>query len=191
MELADQVTDLSEVSSEWQALYKQEGDGWVLKGPEDTSGLKSALAKEREARKKLEKKMKNTQDPDEELETLRSAVEEYKTKERERGIKDTLRAAAIKSGIREEHIDKVITLTRSQFVVTEDGGIATEDGKSAERFFSGAYKKAEPIFYKGPGKSGSGAAPNLGKGQKSEQPKSWRDSVMEKSGKLTIDKIRR
>jgi len=164
MELLDEVNDLSEVGSEWQGLYTQADNGiWRLGKPEDTSGLKSALSKEREARKKLEKDMRKVDNPDEELKALRSEVETLKTEKIENGVKKTLRMDALKAGVKEEHVNDVVSLTRGLFNINDDGEIATEDGKSPAKFFSGQYKKDRPVFYKGPGKSGSAAFASLGK----------------------------
>lgn len=67
MALQLQVESLEGLDEGVQQFYQQDDDGkyrLAVEGLEDTDGLKSALEKERKARKDYEKKMKNLEDVD-------------------------------------------------------------------------------------------------------------------------------
>jgi DNA repair exonuclease SbcCD ATPase subunit len=89
MALQLQVESLEGLDESVQQFYQQDDDGkyrLAVEGMEDTDGLKSALEKERKARKDYEKKMKNLEDvdPDE----YRKLKEQQKKAEEEKLQKD-------------------------------------------------------------------------------------------------------
>lgn len=99
--------ELAKLDEAVQSFYNEQDGQYVLsvEGVEDTSGLKSALKKEREARAEYEKYAKNFQtlgkSPEEISELLRSQEEAEKSRLEQKGEWDKLKAQLLESHSKE------------------------------------------------------------------------------------------
>lgn len=160
MPLEEIVDSLEGIDENYHDLYVKNDDG---KFEINIDGLKSALAKERNTRKKLEKKTndKDTQDPD--LESLKNELQEANNTIKNMKVSSTLKNAALSAGVDADYVDDVISLTKSNFNLSEDGSVIHVDadgeptGKSPDNFFNSNFKKSKPRFYTSSGRSGSGS----------------------------------
>lgn len=107
MALKARVDSLEGVPEEAHDFYTQDGDGYRLdvegvEFKEDVQGLKSALEKERDARKALEGKLPKDFDPDEYKTLKQQAKEREKREAEERGEWEKLREQ-----LKQEHQETV------------------------------------------------------------------------------------
>jgi len=164
MALETLIDNLEGVEEKYQDLYVKNSDG---KFEINIDGLKSTLAKERVARKKLEKQISTKQDPDLDSVELQNQLKEAKSTINTMKITSKLKNIAITAGIDAEYVDDVITLTKGNFGLNEEGAVVIVDAdgepteKSVENFFSNDFKKKKPRFYIGTGRTGGGSQPNL------------------------------
>ncbi len=94
MKLKGRVKSLDEVAESFRGLYEQDGDWFYLKEyePEDTAGLKSALEKEREERRRAKESLDKFKDVDPEKyrELLRSQEDSERKKLESKGAWEAL-----------------------------------------------------------------------------------------------------
>ncbi|MDD2562405.1 MAG: hypothetical protein PHG11_08850 [Eubacteriales bacterium] len=163
MPLKEIVDSLEGIDEKYADLYIENSDG---KFEINITGLKSALAKERQLKKDLEKKLlKNkdsNQDPD--LNDLKKELEKANGVINEMKITGKIKNAAISAGVDPDYIDDVITLTKSNFGLDDNGDVVVLDGtgspssKNVGNFFKGEFKKNKPRYFVSSGKKGSGSA---------------------------------
>jgi hypothetical protein len=163
MALEEVVDNLDKVDSKYIDLYIENSDG---KFEVNITGLKSALNKERLAKKDLEKKLKDRSkdeeiDPDVndlkmELKTAKDTITNMK-------INSKLKNAAISAGIDPNYVDDVIQLTKGNFTIGDDGNIVNIDAdgnhikRSIDNFFKIDFKNSKPRFFLNSGKKGTGS----------------------------------
>jgi len=163
MPLEEIVESLEGIDASYHDLYVKGEDG---KFKIDVSGMKSALTKERNLRKQLEKKVKPVDDPPD-IEELKLQLEKANDTIKSININSKVKSVAITSGIDVDYVDDVITLTRSNFKLNETGEVihvgadGEPTGKSVDSFFKEDFKKSKPRFYTSTGRQGSGGQPNL------------------------------
>lgn len=161
MALEEIVDSLDGIDDKYKDLYVENEDG---KFEVNIGGLKSALTKERAAKKALEKKLTsfNTGD-DPDIETLKVELTKAKDTINNMTIRGKIKSSAIKAGIDPEYVDDVIILTQGNFKIDETGDIVCVDkdgeitGKSVDAFFKTDFIKAKPRYFVGSGRTGSGS----------------------------------
>lgn len=165
MALEEVVDTLEAIDERYQDLYTKNDEG---KFEINISGLKSALTKERETRRKYEKELKNMDNSDQTDEELKKQLESANSTIRNMKIDSVLRSRAVQSGIDKDYVDDVIALTKSNFGLDEDGHVVRVDkqgnptGKKVEDFFDIEFKRNKPRFYNSSGKKGGGSSTNIG-----------------------------
>jgi len=164
MALEEVVDSLEGISEEYKDLYVKGEDG---KFKIDIGGLKSAVQKERNLRKTLEKKVlkkdDNTPDVDEVVKELETAKKEI----RQMKIGSKVKNTALSAGIDADYVDDVIALTRHNFDLDDEGNVVhlgddkQPSGLTVEKFFNNSFKSAKPRFYVSSGRQGGGAQNDL------------------------------
>lgn len=162
MALEEIVDSLEKVDEKYHDLYVENQDG---KFEVNIGGLKSALNKERLAKKELEKKLKTkddgTGDPD--IEELKLELKSAKEAITNMKIHGKIKSAAIAAGIDPNYVDDVVQLTKSNFTIGDDGRVVSVDAdgnvsqKSVDNFFKLDFKRSKPRYFLNSGKKGSGS----------------------------------
>ena len=164
MALEEVVESLEGIDERYHDLYVEGEDG---KFSINIDGLKSALSKERNKRKSLEKKVNKNENSDVDID-LQAQLTEAQNTIKNMKINSILKSVALSSGIDADYVDDVITLTKGNFGLDEDGNVVIidKDGeildKSVDTYFKSDFKKSKPRYYVNSGKTGSGSNPNLG-----------------------------
>ena len=162
MALEEIVDSLEKVDEKYHDLYVENADG---KFEVSIVGLKSALTKERLAKKELEKKLKvkddDSGDPD--IEELKKELKQAKEAIVNNKIFDKIKSSAIAAGVDPNYVDDVVQLTRASFSIGDDGKVAFVDAdgvqqKSVESFFKIDFKKSKPRYFLNSGRKGGGAS---------------------------------
>jgi hypothetical protein len=165
MPLEENVETLDGIDEAYHALYVENSEGTF---DINITGLQSALTKERNARKKLEKQVKTKQEPTITDEELQNQLKEAQSTIKNMKIGSEVKSLALGAGIDPEYIDDVMALTKGNFGLDDTGSVVVVDadgdptGQTVEKFFKIDYKKLKPRFYNGSGRSGSGSQGNLG-----------------------------
>lgn len=162
MPLDEILDNLDNVDERYKALYVENSDG---KFEINIDGLKSALAKERQIKKELEKKLAKTKpvDDDPDVDELKKELKTAKDTISNMKINSRIKSVAITSGIDPDYIDDVVVLTRSNFGLDDDGNVIGLDadgspsGKTIDQFFKNDFKKNKPRYYVNSGRTGSGS----------------------------------
>lgn len=162
MPLEETVESLDGISEEYQDLYVEQEDG---KFKIDISGLKSAVQKERNLRKKAEKAKANVDDiPD--LAEITVKLDEANATIKDMKMGTQMKTAALAAGVHPDYLDDVITLTKGNFGLDDKGNVVHLDtdgepsGMDAGKYFNNSFKKAKPIYFTSSGKQGGGAQQN-------------------------------
>lgn len=165
MALEEVVDSLEGIDEKYQDLYTKNDEG---KYEINISGMKSALQKEREARKKYEKELKKANDGGQTDEELKKQLEESQKTIKNMKIEGTLKNSAIQSGIDKDYVEDVVALTKNNFDLDDEGNVVKVDkdgnpsGKKVQDFFEIDFKRAKPRFYNNTGRKGGGASTNVG-----------------------------
>jgi len=148
---------------------ENENDGHHDEAPKDeTSGLKSALEKEREARKTAERERKDLEKrlaalegagktDAEKVADLERRIAEKDNAIRERDARDAIRAAARKAGASPDAVDAVYRMVRGDIAYDDDGA-----PKNVDDLLKDAKQIAPQLFRASPradGGAGNGSKP--------------------------------
>lgn len=165
MPLEEVVDSLEGIDEQYQDLYTKNQEG---KYEINISGMKSALQKERDARKQYEKKLKDIDGSSQTDEELKKQLESAQSTIKDMKIESTLKNSAVQSGIDKDYVDDVVALTKNNFNIDEEGDVVRVDnkgnptGKKVEDFFEIEFKKSKPRFYNNSGRKGGGASADVG-----------------------------
>jgi hypothetical protein len=163
MALEEIVDSLDKVDSKYIDLYVENSDG---KFEVNIAGLKSALNKERLAKKDLEKKLKDRskdEDSDPDVNDLKNELKTAKDMITNMKINSKLKNAAISAGVDPNYVDDVIQLTKGNFTIGDDGKIVSIDAdgnqvnRSIDNFFKIDFRNSKPRFFLNSGKKGTGS----------------------------------
>lgn len=190
MPLEENVETLEGIDEAYHDLYVENQEGTF---DIDISGLQSALKKERNARKKLEKKANTKKEGDETDEELKNQLSEAQKTIKEMKVGGEIKNAALSAGIDPEYIDDVKALTKGNFELDDTGSVVMIDedgeptGKTADKYFKTDYKKLKPRFYNSTNKTGSGSRGDL----TNADPRSYEGQLKKaKETKNTLDIIK-
>jgi len=161
MALEEIVDNLEKVDEKYHDLYVENSDG---KFEVNIGGLKSALNKERLAKKELEKKLKTKDDTggDPDVEELKLELKSAKEAITNMKIHGKIKSAAIAAGIDPNYVDDVVQLTKGNFTIGDDGKVVSIDAdgnlnqKSVDNFFKIDFKKSKPRYFLNTGRKGGG-----------------------------------
>jgi len=163
MPLEENVATLEGIDEAYHALYVENAEGTF---DINITGLQSALTKERNARKKLEKQV-SKKEPTTTDEDLQNQLKEAQSTIKSMKVGGKVKSVALGAGVDPEYIDDVMSLTKGNFALDDTGSVVVVDadgvptGQSIEKYFTTDYKKLKPRFYNSSGKSGSGSQGNL------------------------------
>jgi hypothetical protein len=163
MALEPIIDSIDGVDDQYKDLYIKNTEG---KFEINISGLKTALNNERVARKKLEKQLNSTASPDDDVVTLQTKLTEANNMIKGIKLDTQLKKAAITAGVDPDYVDDVISLTKGNFDLSEDGDVMVINNKgeainkSVESFFKSDFKKTKPRYYITTGRTGGGMLPN-------------------------------
>ena len=164
MPLEETVETLDKIDEKYHDLYVENDDG---KFEINITGLKSALTKERKANKLLEKKLNKKSNDDPDVEALKLEIKTANSTIKNMKMLGKIKSAALSAGVEADCVDDVLTLTKGNFGINDEGQVVTVDadgeatGKSLSNYFNGEFKKNKPRYYSGSGKSGGGSQSNL------------------------------
>lgn len=164
MALEEVVDSLEGISEEYKDLYVKGDDG---KFKIDIGGLKSAVQKERNLRKTLEKKILKKDDNTPDVDKVVKELETAKKEIRQMRIGSKVKNTALSAGVDADYVDDVIALTQHNFDLDDEGNVVhlgddkQPSGLSVEKFFNTSFKTAKPRFYISTGRKGSGAQTDL------------------------------
>jgi len=198
MPLEETVESLEGISEEYHDLYVQQEDG---KFKIDISGLKSAVQKERNLRKKAEKQSTKNVDSTPDFDEVKNKLEEAEKTIKNMKITSELKSAAVTAGVHPEYVDDVLALTKGNFELDEDGSVVHMDaggepsGLDAVKFFNNKFKQTKPIYYVNTGRKGGGAQQNLNDGSPLSQEGRERRAIENKNAtelvNLRMSKIKK
>lgn len=168
MPLNETVDSLDGVDERYHGLYVEKDGKFEI----DISGLQSALTKERDEKKLLQKEasdlrktLKSSKSADEMVNDLKNQLEQRDAKIVDITMKNEIRKAALNNGISKDYVDDVVELTKGRFSMDGDRVVVLDrngdpTNSSLNTFFSGEFKKGKPRFYDGDRMEGSGTPPH-------------------------------
>lgn len=163
MALEPIIDSIDGIDDQYKDLYVKNTEG---KFEINITGLKTALNNERIARKKLEKQLNTSNTPDDDVTTLQSKLTEANNTIKKIKLNTQLKNVAISSGIDPDYVDDVISLTKGNFDLSEDGEVIVINNKgevinkSVDSFFKSDFKKTKPRYYVTTNRTGGGMLPN-------------------------------
>lgn len=196
MALEETVGSLDGISEEYHDLYVPTEDG---KFKIDITGLKSAVQKERNLRKQIEKQSKKAADETPDVEEIKTELVKAQNIIKDMKIGGKIKDAALAAGVHQDYVDDVMTLTKGNFSLDEDGNVmcvgadGQPSGVDVDKFFGTKFKSTKPIYYVNTGRKGGGAQGGLdgggplsleGKVTKAIQNKNTTDLVNLKMSKI-------
>lgn len=162
MALEEILDNLDGLDEKYKDLYVENSDG---KFEISIDGLKSALVKERAAKKELEKKVsslskKDTPDPT--IDELQLELKQAQTTINDMKIHSKMKSAALAAGVDPDYVDDVVQLTKGGFKIDGDNVVGVDiDGsinnKTLDNFFKNEFKRNKPRFFVSSGRSGAGS----------------------------------
>lgn len=160
MPLNEIVDNLDGIDEKYHDLYIENSDG---KFEVNIDGLKSALNKERQLKKELEKKLKTNDSGDPDINELREELKTAKNAITNMEINGKIRNAAVSAGVDPDYVEDVIQLTKNNFTIGDNGNVINIDvdgnqtQKTVDHFFKNDFKRSKPRFFLNSGRKGGGA----------------------------------